>query len=68
MDMINEVSEQITDKMVYNELINDNIQLSALPFNEDITAFNIIDNPVTTLATAVGDITIDCVTTNLLSS
>jgi len=67
-NMINEVGQQIADKQVYNELTGQYIQISDLPFNNGLTAFQIISNPVTTLEVNVWDITIDCVTDDLESA
>ena len=64
-NMINEVWQQIIDKQVYNELTNTYIQISDLPFNNGLTAFTIISNPVLTADVDIVDVTIDCVTTDL---
>lgn len=68
VNMVNEVWQQITDKQVYNELTNNYIQVSDLPFVNDITAFTIIDNPTLTTAVAVWDTEIGCTTTDLDAS
>jgi len=64
-NMVNEVSAQIFDKQVYNELTNRYIQLSDLPFNNKLTAYTIIDNPVLTSAIEAWDTEINVVTTDL---
>lgn len=66
--MIDEVWQQIVDKQVYNELTNNYIQLSDLPFNNGLTAYNIVRNPVTTTKTLKWATVIDCVTTDLENS
>lgn len=63
--MIDEVSEQIVDKQVYNEFTNAYVQISDLPFINGITAFDFISNPVTTAEVNVGDTEINCVTDDL---